>query len=241
MSFRFLQYFYFSQEQSKLQTISQGEEWASSSTSHREEEEDAIDYNITNLLSFLIPTGSNQDILSVMADCTFIKNGFPHLISTFHPSPSLCLHPWYTQSHIHSQRHTVWMQVRGTHALNCSYRKYIKTQTNHWGWGQQNIVGDHTVRGWAEHMCARYSLQDAALEHAEAEQKAMQEWSKRANKGGGGLRMAVCVLYVCVSQVMLCAISFMMHYTWHNRHTDYKTRFIDTETHTEASTRLYTN
>lgn len=40
-----------------------------------------------------------------------------------------------------------------------------------------------------------------ALEHAEAEQGAMQEQSKRADKGGGGLRMAVCVLYMCVSQV----------------------------------------
>ena len=59
-------------------------------------------------------------------------------------------------------------------------------------------------------MLDRYSLKDVALEHAGAEQKAMQEQSKRADKGGGGLRMAVCVLYMCVSQDMLCAVSFMM-------------------------------
>lgn len=42
----------------------------------------------------------------------------------------------------------------------------------------------------------------------------MQERSKRADNGGeGGLRMAVCVLYMCVSQDMLCAVSFMMQYT----------------------------
>lgn len=56
-------------------------------------------------------------------------------------------------------------------------------------------------------MSARYSLKGAALEHAEAEQKAMQERSKRADKVGGGLRMAVCVLYMCVSQDVLCAVS----------------------------------
>lgn len=61
---------------------------------------------------------------------------------------------------------------------------------------------EHIVRGRAEHMCARYSLKDVALEHAE--QKAMQEQSKRADKGGVGLRKAVCVLYMCVSQVVVC-------------------------------------
>lgn len=61
-------------------------------------------------------------------------------------------------------------------------------------------------------MCARYSIKDKALKHAEAEQNAMQERSKRADKGGQGLRMAVCVLYMCVSQDMLCAVSYMMQY-----------------------------
>lgn len=52
----------------------------------------------------------------------------------------------------------------------------------------------------------------------------MQERSKRADKGGGGggLRMAVCVLYMCVSQDMLCAVSFMMQYTRQNRRTNYE-------------------
>lgn len=57
---------------------------------------------------------------------------------------------------------------------------------------------------------ARCSLTDVALKHAEAEQKAMQEWS---GVGGG---TAVCALYKCVSQDMLCAVSFMMQYTLHN-------------------------
>lgn len=66
---------------------------------------------------------------------------------------------------------------------------------------------EHISKGLAEHMRARYSLIDAALEHAEAEQKAMQEWSKRADGGrGGGLRMAVCVLYVCVSGYVVCCL-----------------------------------
>lgn len=61
---------------------------------------------------------------------------------------------------------------------------------------------------------ARYSLKDAALEHAEAEQKAMQELSKRADEGGGLLRMAVCVNCTCVClRIMLCAVSFMRQYT----------------------------
>lgn len=54
--------------------------------------------------------------------------------------------------------------------------------------------------------CARYSLKATALEHAEAEQKAMQDPSKRADKGGGGLGVAVCVLYMCVCLRTYCVL-----------------------------------
>lgn len=101
--------------------------------------------------------------------------------------------------------------------------------------GQQKKVTEHIVRGWGEHRSARYSLKDAALEHAEAELKAMQERSKRADKAGAGLRMAVCVMCMCVSQDMLCAVSFMMQYKWHIRH---KGGIKDTETHTGLTARL---
>lgn len=55
-------------------------------------------------------------------------------------------------------------------------------------------------------MRARYSLIDAALEHAGAEQKAMQEWSRRADKGGGGgggEDGCVCSVRVCLRVLLV--------------------------------------
>lgn len=69
----------------------------------------------------------------------------------------------------------------------------------------QRTAEEQTGGGWAEHKRVEYSLIDAALEHVEAEQKAMQGRSKRANKAGAGVEDGcVCTVHVCVSGHGVC-------------------------------------
>lgn len=91
-----------------------------------------------------------------------------------------------------------------------SYNEVSIMQKAHMHWAgvtfTQNACHHKTkweIRGRGEQVCARYSLKDAALEHAVAEQKAMQEGSKRTDKGGveDG---CVCTVHVYVSGYVVC-------------------------------------